>query len=59
MPRPISPGQRYVAGLDGIRALAVACVIAYHLNVPGAEGGMLGVGVFFCLLYTSPSPRDS
>ena len=49
MPRPIAPGQRYVAGLDGIRALAVACVVAYHLNVPGAEGGMLGVGVFFTL----------
>jgi peptidoglycan/LPS O-acetylase OafA/YrhL len=38
-----------VAGLDGIRAVAVMCVIAYHLNVPGAAGGMLGVGVFFTL----------
>jgi peptidoglycan/LPS O-acetylase OafA/YrhL len=35
--------------LDGIRALAVACVIAYHLGVPGGQGGMLGVGVFFTL----------
>lgn len=35
--------------LDGIRALAVVCVIAYHLGVPGAQGGMLGVGVFFTL----------
>jgi peptidoglycan/LPS O-acetylase OafA/YrhL len=49
VPRPIGPDQRYVAGLDGIRALAVLCVIAYHLNVPGAGGGMLGVGVFFTL----------
>jgi peptidoglycan/LPS O-acetylase OafA/YrhL len=49
VPRPVSPGRRYVAGLDGIRALAVLCVIAYHLNVPGAGGGMLGVGVFFTL----------
>jgi peptidoglycan/LPS O-acetylase OafA/YrhL len=36
-------------GLDGIRALAVVCVIAYHLGMPGAQGGMLGVGVFFTL----------
>ena len=35
--------------LDGMRALAVVCVIAYHLGVPGAQGGMLGVGVFFTL----------
>src|ERR671929_465594 len=49
MPPPVAQGQRYVAGLDGIRAVAVLCVIAYHLNVPGAGGGMLGVGVFFTL----------
>ena len=36
-------------GLDGIRALAVICVIAYHLGVPGGQSGMLGVGVFFTL----------
>jgi peptidoglycan/LPS O-acetylase OafA/YrhL len=45
----VTPEQRYVGGLDGIRALAVLCVIAFHLNVPGAGGGMLGVGVFFTL----------
>jgi peptidoglycan/LPS O-acetylase OafA/YrhL len=49
MPRPIQAGRRYVAGLDGIRAVAVLCVIAYHLNVTWAQGGMLGVGVFFTL----------
>ena len=49
MPRPAQPGQRYVAGLDGIRAIAVLAVIAYHLNLRGARGGMLGVGVFFTL----------
>jgi peptidoglycan/LPS O-acetylase OafA/YrhL len=38
-----------VAGLDGIRALAVLSVIAYHLGYPWAAGGMLGVGVFFTL----------
>ena len=49
MPRPVERGQRYVSGVDGIRAVAVLCVIAYHLNVPWAQGGMLGVGVFFTL----------
>ena len=49
MPRPVAPGRRYVAGLDGIRAIAVLGVIAYHVNLPGASGGMLGVGVFFTL----------
>ena len=49
MPRPIQHGRRYVPGLDGIRALAVIAVIAYHLGLPWAKGGMLGVGVFFTL----------
>ena len=49
MPRPIEPGRRYIAGLDGIRALAVISVIAYHLALPWAKGGMLGVGIFFTL----------
>ncbi len=49
MPRPIERDQRYIPGLDGIRALAVLCVIAYHVNLPAARGGMLGVGVFFTL----------
>ena len=36
-------------GLDGLRALAVAAVIAYHLGLAWAPGGLLGVGVFFTL----------
>jgi peptidoglycan/LPS O-acetylase OafA/YrhL len=35
-------------GLDGLRALAVLAVIAYH-EFGWAPGGMLGVGVFFTL----------
>jgi len=49
VPRPIEQGQRYVPGLDGIRAIAVMMVIAYHLNLHWAQGGNLGVGVFFTL----------
>ena len=36
-------------GLDGIRALAVLAVIAYHLDFGWASGGLLGVGMFFTL----------
>jgi peptidoglycan/LPS O-acetylase OafA/YrhL len=36
-------------GLDGLRAIAVLAVIAYHLDLGWAPGGLLGVGVFFTL----------
>ncbi len=36
-------------GLDGLRAIAVLAVIAYHLQLGWAQGGLLGVGVFFTL----------
>ena len=49
MPRPVEAGRSYIPGLDGLRAVAVMMVIAYHLNIPGASGGNLGVGVFFTL----------
>src|SRR5947199_3330451 len=49
MPPPAERGRPYVAGLDGVRAVAVLTVIAYHLGLPAARGGMLGVGVFFTL----------
>ena len=49
MPEPVRSGQRYMPGLDGLRALAVLAVIAYHKQFGWAPGGMLGVGVFFTL----------
>jgi peptidoglycan/LPS O-acetylase OafA/YrhL len=49
MPKPVEGNQRYVAGLDGLRALAVLAVIAYHVNFGWAQGGLLGVGIFFTL----------
>ncbi|HEY1324228.1 MAG TPA: acyltransferase family protein [Streptosporangiaceae bacterium] len=49
VPEPVRRGQRYMPGLDGLRALAVLAVIAYHLNLGWAPGGLLGVGVFFTL----------
>jgi peptidoglycan/LPS O-acetylase OafA/YrhL/lysophospholipase L1-like esterase len=49
MPKPVGSTQRYMPGLDGLRALAVLAVIAYHLQLGWAQGGLLGVGVFFTL----------
>jgi peptidoglycan/LPS O-acetylase OafA/YrhL/lysophospholipase L1-like esterase len=49
MPEPARTGQRYLPGLDGLRALAVLAVIAYHEQLGWAPGGLLGVGVFFTL----------
>ena len=39
----------YVAGLDGLRALAVLAVMGVHAGLPGARLGWLGVDVFFVL----------
>ena len=49
MPEPVKRGQRYMPGLDGLRAIAVIGVMLYHLKFGWAEGGLLGVGVFFTL----------
>lgn len=38
-----------VPALDGLRAIAVAAVLAFHGGVPGMSGGFLGVEVFFVL----------
>jgi peptidoglycan/LPS O-acetylase OafA/YrhL len=49
MPKPAEAGHRYIPGLDGLRAIAVLAVIAFHVNIGWAQGGLLGVGVFFTL----------
>lgn len=42
-------GIRYIPALDGLRAVAVLAVIAYHLGLPGCQGGLMGVTVFFVI----------
>jgi peptidoglycan/LPS O-acetylase OafA/YrhL len=49
MPEPVEGTSPYLPGLDGLRAVAVLAVIAYHLNFSWARGGLLGVGLFFVL----------
>ena len=41
--------RRYITGLDGIRAIAVIMVLAYHLKLALFKSGFLGVTVFFFL----------
>jgi peptidoglycan/LPS O-acetylase OafA/YrhL len=42
-------GLTHQPGLDGIRGLAVAAVVAFHLEIGGVRGGYLGVSLFFTL----------
>ncbi len=39
----------HIAGLDGIRAVAVIGVLGFHAGVAGFAGGLLGVDIFFVL----------
>lgn len=41
--------DRRRADLQGLRALAVLAVVAYHFGMPGVSGGFVGVDVFFVL----------
>ncbi len=35
--------------IDGMRAIAVVAVVAYHIGLPGFGGGFVGVDVFFVI----------
>ena len=48
-PLKTSAHNRYVPALDGLRALAVLAVIAYHMGMGWAPGGLMGVTIFFVL----------
>jgi peptidoglycan/LPS O-acetylase OafA/YrhL len=50
-PTPTGTPRRlpHLPGLDGVRAIAVVAVLLYHLGLPWARGGFLGVDVFLVL----------
>ncbi|MBA3872832.1 MAG: acyltransferase [Anaerolineae bacterium] len=39
----------YIPALDGIRGMAIILVMMAHANVPFAQGGFIGVDIFFVL----------
>lgn len=41
--------MKYRADVDGLRALAVLPVIAYHMGIGGIPGGFTGVDIFFVI----------
>jgi len=48
-PRPEAGRFPYHGSLDGLRALALLAIVAYHLHYPWAEGAFLSVDLFFLL----------
>ena len=46
---PTRPQISLYPRLDGLRTLAVVAVVLYHLNLTWAQGGLLGVTIFFVL----------
>ncbi|MBV7364249.1 acyltransferase [Actinomycetaceae bacterium TAE3-ERU4] len=46
---PLPPSSKRIAGLDGLRALAITLVLIFHFHPAALRGGFLGVDVFFVI----------
>ena len=42
-------GQAYLPAVDGLRAVAILSVVAFHIGTPGITGGFVGVDIFFVI----------
>jgi peptidoglycan/LPS O-acetylase OafA/YrhL len=47
--KPSHPGLKYRPDIDGLRAIAVLPVIAFHLHFDRTPGGYVGVDIFFVI----------
>lgn len=45
----VSRSKEFRKDINGLRAWAVIAVVLYHFGVPGAQGGFVGVDVFFVI----------
>lgn len=60
-PLQVRASRGYRADIDGLRALAILSVVAFHSGVPHIGGGFVGVDVFFVIsgyLISSHIVRD-
>jgi peptidoglycan/LPS O-acetylase OafA/YrhL len=48
-PRPSATGKERIAGLDGLRAVAVLLIMGFHFGVGWLQGGFFGVDIFYVL----------
>ncbi|MGO1316031.1 MAG: acyltransferase family protein, partial [Cellulomonadaceae bacterium] len=48
-PRGALPRRRRIQGLDGLRAVAIVSVFAFHLAPDALPGGFIGVDIFFVI----------
>ncbi len=46
---PASAGSAFRPDIEGLRAIAILEIVAYHARVPRASGGYIGVDIFFVL----------
>lgn len=54
-------GEHFRGDIEGLRALAILVVVAFHAAIPGVHGGFIGVDVFFVVsgyLITSLLTRE-